>query len=204
MEKLAVLDSEDTVTKTGQEEKISSQVDENSSFEFYEEENRENEDLVSSELPPWKVLISDDVEGVHELTTVLLKYFKFEGAPLQFLNTYSGRETRQLIKDTPDIAVILLDVIMETDEEGLEIVKYIREELQNPIVQIVIRTGQAGRHPERDTILNNDINFYQAKSGLDSDRLITLIVSSLRAYKLARSLQDENLRLEQEIKEKKS
>src|SRR5258705_6903521 len=84
--------------------------------------------------------------------------------------------------DNPDIAAVLLDVIMETDVAGLALVEYIRTELKNETVRIILRTGQPGQAPERRVIVDYDINDYKAKTELTADKLFTSLTSALRSY----------------------
>ena len=83
---------------------------------------------------------------------------------------------------TSDIAAVLLDVIMETDVAGLELVEYIRNELKNETVRIILRTGQPGQAPERRVIVQYDINDYKAKTELTADKLFTSLTAALRSY----------------------
>ena len=85
---------------------------------------------VSSEkaLEPWKLMIVDDEEAVHSMTRQVLEDFSFEHRSLTNLNAYSGKDAMQLIQQHPDVALVLLDVVMETDHAGLEVIRYIREE----------------------------------------------------------------------------
>lgn len=140
---------------------------------------------------PWKVLITDDEPDVHEVTELALKRFTFDDRPLEFLHAYSAAEARDILRKHPDIAIILLDVVMETDNAGLEIVKFIREELGNKLIRIVLRTGQPGYAPEREVIANYDINDYKSKTELTAQKLFTTMVSSLRTYKAESSLRNE-------------
>ena len=103
-------------------------------------------------LEPWHVLIVDDEPAVHEVTRLVLGTFRFEGRPLQFHHAHSGAEARKLLRETNDIAVLLLDVVMESDQAGLDVVKFVREELHNHFVRIVLRTGQPGQAPEHEVI----------------------------------------------------
>ena len=82
----------------------------------------------------------------------------------------------------PDIAAVLLDVIMETDAAGLDLVEYIRNELKNETVRIILRTGQPGQAPERRVIVDYDINDYKAKTELTADKLFTSLTAALRSY----------------------
>ena len=82
----------------------------------------------------------------------------------------------------PDIAAVLLDVIMETDAAGLDLVEYIRNEIKNETVRIILRTGQPGQAPERRVIVQYDINDYKAKTELTADKLFTSLTAALRSY----------------------
>ncbi|HAT12594.1 MAG TPA: adenylate/guanylate cyclase, partial [Microcoleaceae bacterium UBA11344] len=90
---------------------------------FIEEDPLEEEQIESS----WKVLIVDDEIEIHKITKLALQDFKFENKFINFISAYSGKEAKEIIKDNQDIALILLDVVMETEEAGLEVVKYIRD-----------------------------------------------------------------------------
>ncbi len=131
----------------------------------------------------WKVMIVDDEEGVHVVTKIALDGFEFEGKGLKFLSAYSGEEAKKLIRENPDTAVILLDVVMEEDDSGLKVAKYIREELNNHLTRIILRTGQPGQAPEREVIVNYDINDYKTKTELTAQKLFTTMVASLRSYR---------------------
>ena len=133
--------------------------------------------------PPWKVMIVDDEPGIHDVTKLALKSVTFSGRPLVFIDCFSAKEACQAIHQHPDVAVILLDVVMETDHAGLDVAKYVREVAQNQHVRIVLRTGQPGQAPERDVITTFDINDYKEKTELTSIKLFTLIYSCLRAYR---------------------
>ena len=131
----------------------------------------------------WKVIISDDDEEVHAVTRLALEDFSFEGKGLEFLSAYSGEETQKLIAEHPDTALLLLDVVMEKENSGLEVVEYIRKELLNSFVRIVLRTGQPGRAPQMQVIRDLDINDYKEKVELTDQKLYTTIVASIRSYR---------------------
>lgn len=147
------------------------------------------------DLPPWKIIIADDQEEVHNVTKLVLDDFSFKGRRLIFLDAFSGQETKEIIRNNPDVAFILLDVVMETDDAGLEVVRFIRETLQNNIVQIVLNTGQPGQAPEQEVISKYEINDYKSKTELNAQKLITSTTASLRAYSLSYSLNDANTKL---------
>lgn len=131
----------------------------------------------------WKVLVVDDEQEVHAITELALGDTRFEGKGLEFLHAHSGSEANTLIEAHPDTALILLDVVMESEDAGLNVVKHIRQRLRNNIVRIILRTGQPGQAPERKVILEYDINDYKTKTELTSQKLFTTVVAALRAYR---------------------
>ncbi len=137
----------------------------------------------------WKIMLVDDDPQVHQVTKLGLKHFRFEGKPLTFISAYSGEEAQQLIAAHADTALMLVDVVMETNDAGLKVAKYIREELKNQLVQIVMRTGQPGEAPEAFVIFDYDINDYKTKLELTQQKLITMTVGGLRSYRDAIALE---------------
>jgi signal transduction histidine kinase/CheY-like chemotaxis protein len=130
----------------------------------------------------WKIALIDDEPAIHDGTRFALNDYRLNGQGLEILSAYSAAEGRALLRDHPDVAVVLLDVIMETDTSGLELVEYIRRELKNETVRIILRTGQPGQAPERRVIVDYDINDYKAKTELTADKLFTALTAALRSY----------------------
>lgn len=137
----------------------------------------------------WKILIVDDEKDVHTVTQTVLSDFSFKDKELKFFNAYNEQEALKIMKEEDNIALVLLDVVMERDNSGLRVAKNIREELENHLVRIVLRTGQPGSAPEESVIVDYDINDYKEKTDLTSKKLFTTIVTALRGYHDMRSLQ---------------
>ncbi len=153
--------------------------------------------LIDKERSAWKVIIADDEPEIHSVTRLVLDDFQFDNRRLQFLSAYSGSETCSLIRDNPDTALLLLDVVMESEHAGLDVVKYIRETLKNSFVRIILRTGQPGQAPERKVISTYDINDYKDKTELTTDRLFTTIMASLRGFRDLQRIERNRKSLEQ-------
>ena len=151
-------------------------------------------------LKPWDVLVVDDEEDVHAVTTLALTSFEFDNRRLNLLHAYSAKEAKQVLKDHPNIALVLLDVVMETDQAGLELASFIRQDLKNHKVRIVLRTGQPGEAPEHQVIRDFDINDYKNKTELTSVKLYTTLYSNLRSYRDIITVIEGKLALERLIK----
>ncbi|NET28918.1 sensor histidine kinase [Okeania sp. SIO1I7] len=160
----------------------------------------EEDDNSSLQVEPWKIMIVDDDLAVHQATKLALKNFVFDGRPLLLLEAFSGSEAKKLILENPDIAFILLDVVMETNDAGLNLVRYIREELNNRRIQIILRTGQPGEAPEEYVIRNYEINDYRTKVELTRQRLITSTISALRAYRNVIAVEEKSIELTKTLK----
>ncbi|MFL6658945.1 MAG: PAS domain-containing protein [Massilia sp.] len=149
---------------------------------YIDEDDTTSLPVAPAGLTPWRILIVDDDVDVHVVTKFALSNTNFQGRPLSFLHAYSAREARQILNETPDIALILLDVIMETPEAGLQLARQVRGELHNELVRIVLRTGQPGQALEHSIIVDYDINDFWCKADLTTRKLFTTVISSLRAY----------------------
>ena len=130
----------------------------------------------------WKIMIVDDEQEIHDVTKIALDGFTFKDKPISFISAYSGEQAKILLKEHPDTAIIFLDVVMEENDSGLQVVKYIRETLQNQFIRIILRTGQPGEAPEEKTIINYDINDYKHKAELTRRKLFVTTIAGLRAY----------------------
>jgi signal transduction histidine kinase/CheY-like chemotaxis protein len=139
-------------------------------------------DAAPASQPTWKVAVIDDDPAVHEGTRFALYDYNLNGHGIEILSAHSAAEGRELLKRDPNIAVILLDVVMETDDAGLRLVDYIRTQLKNETVRIILRTGQPGQAPERRVIVDYDINDYKAKTELTADKLFTALTAALRSH----------------------
>lgn len=131
----------------------------------------------------YKVLVVDDDEEIHKITKISLRNIKFDEIDVVLLDAYNIPETEKMLGLHPDIAVILLDVVMETDDAGLRLVKYIREEIKNDRVRIILRTGQPGVAPEAKVMMEYDINDYKNKTDLTSVNLVSAVMGCLRNYR---------------------
>ena len=57
----------------------------------------------------WKVAIIDDDPAVHEGTRFALSDYNLSGQGIDILSAYSATDGRELLRQHPDLAVILLD-----------------------------------------------------------------------------------------------
>ncbi len=138
----------------------------------------------------WRLLIVDDEPDVHRATAFALSGVKILGRTLEFLHAYSAAEALKIFSTERDIAIALLDVVMESEDAGLALVKTIRQELKLKELRIVLRTGQPGYAPEIETIHDFDINDYKTKSELTRTKLYATVTAALRGYEQIRKLDE--------------
>ena len=140
----------------------------------------------------WKILVVDDEEDVHTVTQMLFDGVSYAGKPVDIIDAYSGREAREILANDPDIALVFLDVVMETSQAGLDVVEYLRNDLKNNLTRIILRTGQPGEAPESKVILEYEIEDYKLKTELTAQKMITSLIGGLRSYANLRNLELEN------------
>ncbi|WP_375749706.1 HD domain-containing phosphohydrolase [Vibrio sp. HN007] len=151
------------------------------------------------ELPPWSVLVVDDDKEVHRITRLALSRFAFQERKLDLISAYSAEEAKGVLTARNDIALAIVDVVMETDQAGLELVKFIRDEIQDKLIRVVLRTGQAGKAPEEKVIQDHDIDDYRLKTDLTTEKLRTVLYSKLRSYSELCRMHEQRLSLNRAI-----
>lgn len=164
-------------------------------FSDEQEEEKAGENLK----PSWKILVVDDEPQVHVVTKFVLENFEWENRGLKFYNAMSAAEAREILHREQDIAICLVDVVMESNDAGLTLVKYIRDELKNSQTRIILRTGQPGYAPEKSVIRDYDINDYKDKTELTEIKLHTLMCAALRSYRDIIRLENNRIGLENVI-----
>lgn len=133
-------------------------------------------------LAPWRVLVVDDDGEVHQATRYALEGSRLLGRTVSLIHAYSAAEAEQLLRQTPDIAVVLLDVVMESDDSGLCLIDLIRGELDRQSLRIILRTGQPGTAPESTLVARYDIHDYMLKTDVSRERLVTSLTTAVRTY----------------------
>ncbi|HEV6964709.1 putative bifunctional diguanylate cyclase/phosphodiesterase [Roseateles sp.] len=152
-------------------------------LELLDEPEHADADLHRPHDRPWRILIVDDDGDVHKATELAMQGLTVEGQPLVFLHATSAAQARQMLGSEDDLAVVLLDVVMESEDAGLQLVRHIRDELGMSALRIVLRTGQPGYAPEIETVQAYDINDYKTKSELTRTRLYTVLTAAVRSYR---------------------
>lgn len=155
-------------------------------------------DQESEELPlataavkeAWTILVVDDEPEVHKVTQMALDNVVINGKNLKFVNAYSAAEAINVLKNTHDIAVAILDVVMETDDAGLLLIQTIRDTLKLSDMRIILRTGQPGHAPEEEVVINYEINDYVTKTELTRNRLLTSLCAAIRSYQQLKLIKD--------------
>ena len=176
------------------------QASENTNDDFlFIDDSDEDEILTNGNGETWKVLIVDDDPEIHSVTQLALSDLVVLGKNLEYIHAYSGRDACQLIEEHLDIVLVLLDVVMETDDAGLNVVKHIRETLQRQDIRIVLRTGQPGYAPEESVIKDYDINDYKTKTELTRRKLVTTVYAAIRSYQQIHSVNQNRIGLEKII-----
>lgn len=140
----------------------------------------------NSAVSAWKVLLVDDEKDIHAVLNMALRDMRVEGKPLQLMDAHSAAEAKQILAENPDISLILLDVVMESELAGLNLVRHIRRDICNRMVQIVLVTGQPGYAPQREVVTDYEIDGYRLKSELTADKIFVSVYVALRTYKALR------------------
>lgn len=171
------------------------EFDDDDFSDFYDDD----EQSTTVTLEPWNILIVDDEEDIHRSTKLALSKFEFEGKKLSFFHAYSAAEAKEILTGSDDFALVFVDVVMESEHSGLDLIKTIRTELQNTKSRLIIRTGQPGYAPEDEVIQQYDINDYRNKTELTASKLKNSCYTALRSYRDLCNLERSQYGLEEVI-----
>lgn len=152
--------------------------------------------------PPWKILVVDDEADIHAMTRLALKDFEFAGRKLEIFQAMSGIEAQKILTNEPKIAAAYIDVVMESDDAGLQLVNFIRNVLKSRLIRLILRTGQPGLAPEQKVIEQYDIDDYKDKSMLTAGKLYTTTRLALKSYQDMKALAQLSETLEQKVTER--
>ncbi len=148
------------------------------------------------------MLIVDDEPDVHEITRIALKGFRFDGKILELISAYSAEQAKEILHSDPSFSAALIDVVMETEEAGLDLVRFIREEMGLSHIRLIVRTGQPGKAPERYVIDHFDIDDYKEKTDLTTLKMYTMSRSSIKSYRDILTIEANRTELEKKVKER--
>lgn len=132
----------------------------------------------------WTILLVDDEESVHDNLEMYLRDMVHADKGVQFLSAFSAEEAKEIVKKHDGIAVIILDVMMETDDAGLGFIEYLREKVGNKETRVILYTGQSGIAPKREVSQKYVIDGYVDKNrsnGKDDDCYVAVLLA-LKAY----------------------
>lgn len=166
-------------------------------LDFLIEEEVKEEEVESKSI--YKIIISDDDEEVHTISSLVLDDIKFENHSLKIYSAFNEKETIKLLEENPDTAILFQDVVMDSKDSGLKIVDYLRKNLNNFITRIILRTGQPGEAPEDRIVIDYDINDYRLKTEMTHQRMITSVYEALRSYRDILRLEKNRLGLQKII-----
>ncbi|QCZ92546.1 EAL domain-containing protein [Salinimonas iocasae] len=131
---------------------------------------------------PWTVLSVEDDPGYQQSLLNGLAALKVKDRPVECITANSATSAAAILAERSDIAVILLDVVMERDDAGLFLINTIRNVLGNNEVRIILLTGQPGMAPRLDTMRDFDVDEYWNKVDLTEDKLRTIVASNIRTW----------------------
>jgi len=173
------------------------QASESSNDDFlFIDDSDDDETLHEHSTDAWKVLIVDDDPEIHSVTQLALSDLIVLGKRLEYIHAYSGQDACKIIEQHEDIVLVLLDVVMETDDAGLQVVRHIREQLNRHEIRIVLRTGQPGYAPEESVIKDYDINDYKTKTELTRRKLVTTVYAAIRSFQQIETVNQSRVGLE--------
>lgn len=144
----------------------------------------------------WHVLIVDDDPSVLGMTDLILRNAIIEGRKLRIHAARDACEARRLLTEIPDVAVAIIDLVLQGDESGLDLVRYIRKTLGNQSMRVVLHTARPTLAPERQALAEFEVNAYLDKASTNAARIHSTLLTWIRSYSEVVRLQSAIGRLE--------
>ncbi|WP_421132319.1 EAL domain-containing protein [Alteromonas sp. A079] len=138
--------------------------------------------ILPTEASTWKVLSVEDDINYQRSISLSLRAVEVMGRELEVLTANSATQAASILSERDDIAVILLDVVMESDDAGLYLVDTIRRVIGNDRVRIVLLTGQPGVAPQKKIMQRYDIDEYWTKTDTTEEKLHSIVTSNIRTW----------------------
>ncbi len=130
----------------------------------------------------WKVLTVDGRSSVHQATKLLLEKLSFAGRGLMSLASSSLQEAKAILQKEDDIAIVLMDVEINGESIGLDLVRFIRKELQNEKTRIVLRTGYPNSLPKKEITKNYAIDGCLSEEEFSETQFEFTIFGAIQTY----------------------
>ncbi|WMM24210.1 DUF3369 domain-containing protein [Tissierella sp. MB52-C2] len=147
----------------------------------------------------WNILIIDNDNFIHQIIKEMNKDLTFEGKSINFHSAYNTKEAIKILEKNKDIVLVLLEMFIEKEDSGLDLVKYIREDIEDEDIRILLMTEKNINGLEDNIILNYDINGYERKSELLCRKMSTVILSSIRSFKDIRVMRNNRKSMEKVV-----
>jgi CheY-like chemotaxis protein/HAMP domain-containing protein len=112
------------------------------------------------------LVVDDDARNIFALTTVL------ENQDMEVLSATNGRQAIELIQTTPDLSVVLMDIMMP-EMDGYETMREIRKDPKLRTLPILALTAKAMKG-DREKCLEAGASDYIAKP-VNTDQLLSLL-----------------------------
>jgi len=112
------------------------------------------------------LVVDDDVRNIFALTSVL------ENQEMEVLTATNGRQAIDMIQKTPDLSVVLMDIMMP-EMDGYETMRQIRKDPQLRTLPILALTAKAMKG-DREKCLEAGASDYIAKP-VNTDQLLALL-----------------------------
>jgi CheY-like chemotaxis protein len=112
------------------------------------------------------LIVDDDVRNIFALTSALERH------QMEILNAESGPEAIALLRATPDVEAVLMDIMMPT-MDGFEVIRRLRADPKFAALPIIALTAKAMK-ADRDQCIEAGASDYISKP-IDVNHLVSLL-----------------------------
>jgi diguanylate cyclase (GGDEF)-like protein len=145
-------------------------------------DDNESNWLASPDDSHWRVLTVDDDGDFQDSIQFALMDAEVLGKPIHLERVNSFAEASTMLAKRNDFAVVLVDVVMETEDAGLRLINAVRDILGVSETRFILLTGQPGRAPIDRVMQEYDLSDYCLKADLMHRGLVNILTGAIRNY----------------------
>ena len=150
----------------------------------------------------WKVLLADDDPIFHKIGHAKLDGVEFDGHQIETFNSDDYKSSCLFLQENPDTALVVLDIHMDEASTGFKIIDFVRNDLNNSELRILLYTGDSNIESEESMLDSYAVSGYLSKTDPAPEQLLTKVKLALRSYsdiRKVKKLGQTNSELEKEV-----
>ena len=132
--------------------------------------------------PTYKVLVVDQRPTALYSSRLALSKMSFAGKSFTAIEACSLEEAKKRLLDHEGVAMVILNSEIEGQDISVSIIDFIRNELKNESIRIIIRTGYPNSSLKRSITENYKIDGYLFEEEIEKSQFEFVVINAIHTY----------------------